>query len=436
MRLLWLTSLQAALSVKSVPRFDIDFDKPPQERYRAIHEYFRESSLAMMKSTKQNLAAHFSEAELANWTSVVKGLAGEETLQELEGILEALDLPDDDFDTLLLSNVLYELSSPTLGCSGVVAANPQGQVYHGRNMDYRLEFKLPNGTVEDWPNVTYEAYYFKGGQPVFMSIGWALYTGVHTGMRFGGWTFEQNTRPGNNATLNLAAGQKGGIPFGWFVKSLLATVPDFQTALQKINSTSFMAPQYFIMSGSQPYEGAVVSMDRLAAQSLPDTPPVRFLGPGSHWYLLQTNDDVNKLPADPRRPLTNLCLLWYKSEDVNLPNIWNLMLGPTLHDYLTVFTWVAIPSTNYSKLALPGEPAPTSLLQGQLTEPSSAPDEAAALRQMLAVNGFAESSSATLAERFMAHSLKKSPPLLGGNGKRWRHVVTDEGISLTHGDAM
>ncbi|CAE7647371.1 GIP [Symbiodinium sp. KB8] len=126
----------------------------------------------------------------------------------------------------------------------------------------------------------------------------------------------------------------------------------------------------------------------------------------------------------------------YKSEDVNLPNIWNLMLGPTLHDYLTVFTWVAIPSTNYSKLALPGEPAPTSLLQGQLTEPSGAPDEAAALRQMLAVNGFAESSSATLAERFMAHSLKKSPPLLGGNGKRWRHVVTDEGISLTHGDAM
>ena len=29
-----------------------------------------------------------------------------------------------------------------------------------------------------------------------------------------------------------------------------------------------------------PLEGAVVSMDRLAAESLPNTPPVRFLGPG------------------------------------------------------------------------------------------------------------------------------------------------------------
>jgi len=434
MRLLWLASLQAVLCVKSVPRFDIDFDKPPQERYRAIHEYFKESSRAMMNSTKKNLAVHFSDAELAEWASVVKGVAGEETLQELEGILEALGLPEDDFDTLLLSNVLYELASPTL-CSGVVAANPQGQVIHGRNMDYRLEFQLPNGSVEDWPNVTYEAYYFKGGKPVFMSIGWALYTGVHTGMRFGGWTFEQNTRPGNNATQNLAAGKKGGIPFGWFVKELLATVPDFQTALRKINSTSFMAPQYFIMSGSQPYEGAVVSMDRLAAESLPNTPPVRFLGPGN-WYLLQTNDDVNKLPADPRRPLTNLCLLWYTTEDVNLNNIWDLMLGPTLHDYLTVFTWVAIPSTNYSKLALPGEPAPTSLLQGQLTERSSASEEVSAVRQMLSDNGFADSFSATLAERFMANSLKKSPAILGGNGKRWHHVVTDEGISLTRADAI
>ena len=27
------------------PRFDIDFDKPPQERYRAIHEYFKEAGL-------------------------------------------------------------------------------------------------------------------------------------------------------------------------------------------------------------------------------------------------------------------------------------------------------------------------------------------------------------------------------------------------------
>lgn len=45
---------------------------------------------------------------------------------------------------LILSDMLYELQSPTM-FSGVLAAESNGTVMHGRNMDYSFPFVMSDG---------------------------------------------------------------------------------------------------------------------------------------------------------------------------------------------------------------------------------------------------------------------------------------------------
>ena len=344
------------VAVAAMPQFDINLDLPPKQRWKNVTHYYQQEMIAMLETWEPMLKSMYEPEEKAEWLELAVPKS-EEYLQEMQGIYEELGSNHSfDVDTMHLFNLLYEMGSPTLtACSGLLVADVNGKVIHGRNMDYAFQFKMPDGSLKDWPDVTFEANFWKNGKKIFLTIQWPMYLGAHTGMRFNGWTFEQNTRLGmNDPQLNLAAAKAGGVAYGFPVRKLLESVPDFETALQKLNATSFMAPQYFVMSGAKPYEGAIVSMDRLHAQSLSATPPVRRFSESS-WYLLETNDDVNKLPQDPRRPIAESILAMHSQEDASINFVWDVIHHWPLKNHLSVFTWVAQPSTNYSQGVLRGE---------------------------------------------------------------------------------
>merc|ERR1719421_2548449 len=115
--------------------------------------------------------------------------------------------------------------------------------------------------------------------------------GVHTAMRPGGWTFEQNTRTNNDVWENFEALKAGGKLFAEEVRSIMENVASFEDAIEAVTSTNWAAPQYFVMAGALPYEGAVVTIDR-GTHRLPGTPPVQRLNAAnSTWHLVQANDD-------------------------------------------------------------------------------------------------------------------------------------------------
>ncbi|CAK9062603.1 unnamed protein product [Durusdinium trenchii] len=389
-----LAALPLALAV---PRFDINLDAPPRERFVEVATYYKEEILAMMKAWEEVLERDFAPSEQADWVRF-GAPQSEEFQEELLGMHEAVG-SNVSLNSMLLFNLLYEMGSPTTACSGFLAANDDGQVIHGRNMDYMLQFTMPDGARKDWPDITFEATFWKGGQKLFLAISWPLYLGVHTGMRFGGWTFEQNTRLGmNQKDLNLAAAKEGGIMYGYKIRHLLETIPTFETALREINATQFMAPQYFMLSGAGNNEGAVISMDRMGAQSLINTPAIRRLG-GANWFLLQTNDDANKLPLDFRRPVVKSYLHWYTKEDVSVNFVWDVIHSFPLKNALSVFTWVAVPRTNYSQLVLRGQ-EPRLEEVALLVEPHT--DEVHLLQRFLKRHGT----------------------------KGWKHVISNEGLRL------
>jgi len=350
------------VAAAAVPTFHIDLEVPPQRRWAKVTDHYREEMHSMLSKYREIMQTKYSAQELAQWVSLIKANKADheqEYHEELQGIAKDLDAENSEeiTDLLLLFNALYELQSPTF-CSGLLAADAQGTVHHGRNLDYKFAFRTPDGVEHDWPDVTFNAVFWRKGQQLIVATNFVLYNGIHTGMRFGGWTFEQNTRHTNDKTLNLEAMNQGGHLFGWAVRSHMENIPSFAEAVQAISKTNFAAPQYFIMAGAGPFEGAVITQDR-GISHLPDTPATQFLSNETGtWHLLQTNDDSNKLPADIRRPLTQFDLSKHKQEEVSPDFVWRYLEHMPLHSSVTVFSVLAVPQTGYWFTATRSEPAP------------------------------------------------------------------------------
>jgi hypothetical protein len=95
--------------------------------------------------------------------------------QELEGMREAVNSKSPIKEDKLFQ-LLYEIASP-LSCSGLLWADQNGTVIHGRNMDYAFHFNYTNKTtgetrVMNWPDVTHEVLFKRGGKPLFVSTAW------------------------------------------------------------------------------------------------------------------------------------------------------------------------------------------------------------------------------------------------------------------------
>mmetsp|Transcript_136810 Transcript_136810/g.424946 ORF Transcript_136810/g.424946 Transcript_136810/m.424946 type:complete len:449 (+) Transcript_136810:59-1405(+) len=351
-----------------VPQLYVDLDEEPERRWRNVTRYYKDLGVfpavfgAFPDIPPEQLA-------------VIRSLKVDEDIRrEIRGIVADIDHPKATEELILAVNIGYEMSglesfdkllsvwsifSPAKGCSGLLAAMPNGTVVHGRNMDYSgFEATTPSGRVLHWPEVTAETTFLRGGKPLFLSVQWPIFVGVHTGMRFGGWTYEQNTRfhllePDVKYGL-----QHGGEGFGFVARRLLETTPDFESAVQEIYSAKFMAPMYHIMAGPGLYEGAVITSARggehpssmpLITRLSDSLPAIKDGMAYQDWKVIQTNDDQGHAPLDHRRPVENAKLTQASQESISTSWMFNQMLDLPLFQFSTVFTTVFVPASGYHR---------------------------------------------------------------------------------------
>jgi hypothetical protein len=344
--------------VSSVPTFDINLNEPPEQRWLGVASYYQKELVSMLDKLIPIMTNTYQDKE-DSWVNDVE--FDPEYEAELQGMVDAIGHPSVILGRLKWLNMLYEMDSPyASACSGVLWASPDGSVTQGRNMD---DFSVEEASrMVDWSAITFDANIYRGGQLLMRITQWPGSVGIHTGMRysqqgFGGWGFAQNTRKPNAWQDNLAAADKGGQIFGLTVRRIMEATPDYATAMTELYRAKFMAPQYFIISGSGSFEGAVLTIDRLG-KHFADTPSIQRVSNSSgNWHLVQTNDDLLSEAEDPRRPLANY-LLRSSRRDITLHerNMLQFMHTTMLLNSGTVFTTVMVPETAYYKTILPSEP--------------------------------------------------------------------------------
>jgi hypothetical protein len=343
---------------RQMKNFNINLDLEPAKRWSEVTKHYKQEIVAMAKQTKKACIHKFGDLyhEWAKHSSFDKF---PEYLEEAKGMVAEVNDPDFTLEAIERGNLLYEMQSPT-ACSGVLWALPNGTVLHGRNMDYQLKFELPDGSKRDLYDVTFEVTFYKGGKPLYKAVQWPASVGFATAMRLdGGWSFEQNSRLLYNQWQdNLKAAKEGGLPFGLVARQVMDTVPDFETAVSKIYSAKYIAPSYFIMAGAGPYEGVVLTVDRLG-QHLDKTPNMSRLDKSKSdgWHLYQSNEDNPaslaatvayhiENPLDVRLALANALLEKASRDIVSKENLKAFMRVPPIFNPETVYTSIMIPAAN------------------------------------------------------------------------------------------
>jgi hypothetical protein len=261
--LLLFTFFATVLCGRPVPEYEINLDLPPEQRFAAVLTDFNVSLTALYNDvlTKDPVLKKVLFDFVAQ-----RGDENEELQGEIEGVAKACNLPVTGVHAL---QFLYELGTLMIpienitipwrgpGCTGIIAADKNGSVYHGRNLDFSPEHYMQK--------IVYSGKFTKGGKEVFRAQMMAGYSCVVTGMKMGanGFSYETNTRfPGsegeNKAMIHNLLVEKRALN-GWTVRKVLETVPDFETAVQTLSTAKYVAPMYNIMSGVK--KGAILARD-------------------------------------------------------------------------------------------------------------------------------------------------------------------------------
>mmetsp|Transcript_34529 Transcript_34529/g.107250 ORF Transcript_34529/g.107250 Transcript_34529/m.107250 type:complete len:407 (+) Transcript_34529:78-1298(+) len=330
---------------ESLPVEEINLDLPPAQRWTAFAQKYRQDIIERCTGMGVLYQKSLGDDIAARW---VKGATlSSELRAEYDDLVRTVDHSDVTFDRLVLSDMWSAVDAPSFGCTGLLAAMPNGTVIHGRNIDYDLmEMQEQAQKVGVMPagGRMFEGVFTRGGRPIANFIAMSGSLGIHTGMRPGAYSVNSNARLPNDTMLeNLAAHEAGGRNFPWVVREMLQTVPDFGSAVRMMEATELNAPNYFIFAGAGPYEGAIVTKDRLTTHQ-PWTPPTQRLSKAEGiWHLVQTNDDLTHPPNDARRGAALLRLSQSRQSQVSMAFVQREMEASPTTNSDTLLTWVADP---------------------------------------------------------------------------------------------
>jgi len=320
-----------------VPQYTVDLDMPARQRWRHIARDYKDYLLTSVIEWEWKIP----DRELNAWAEVAQ--VPSEYKEELQGFVDELNHPNITLNQFIVRNIAYE-KGVSIGCSGGLAAMENGTMIHGRNMDLNVKAINVNGKSTSLEDVTIEVNFLRKNKPIFTGVFWPGGIGFHTAMRYGGWTIEQNTRfRHNNVSNNFEAMTKGMLPHTFVTRMIMEQTPDFDDAVHALSTARFAAPQYFIVAGSRPFQGAVVSVDR-GGHLLPGTPPVQYVHQGKKdWFLIQTNDDLLAEPKDGRRETGELAMEVIGQKAISVNTVMRVMQTEPVWNGATLFTWVASP---------------------------------------------------------------------------------------------
>ncbi|KAM4811444.1 LOW QUALITY PROTEIN: N-acylethanolamine-hydrolyzing acid amidase [Urocitellus parryii] len=243
---------------------------------------------------------------------------------EIRGMSDFLNLSLADG---LLVNLAYEYSA---FCTSIVAQDSRGHIYHGRNLDYAFGNILRKLTVD--------VQFLKNGQVAFTGTTFIGYVGLWTGQSPHKFTVSGDERDKGWWWENMIAALfKRYSPVSWLIRTTLSESENFEAAVYKLAKTPLIADVYYIVGGTSPQEGVVITRNRGGPEDIWPLDPLN-----GEWFRVETNYDHWK-PApkrDDRRTPAIKALNATGPENINLETLFKVLSVVPVYNNYTVYTTV------------------------------------------------------------------------------------------------
>ena len=281
-----------------LPRYSIDLDLPPEERWYQVAKDHKDGLYATIQLFRSQFQSTF--VMLSIMGADLQQYFPEPYASEMKSFLKYTNLTVGE---IVFTNMIYELTAFGRGglghhaCTSIVAKMASGQIIHGRNLDYG---------VAPLRNITIIVDFQKSGKTVYTGTTFAGFVGLLTGQKPNAFTVSLNQRNSGDWSLNaLEAARTGTNGFiALMMRDVLAdSDSNFEKAVNILSSAQIIAPCYLIVGGLSEDEGAVVTQNRTMGIDV-----WRLNGEEGQWFLVETNYDHWKPPPpfdDRRDPAIN-----------------------------------------------------------------------------------------------------------------------------------
>ncbi|KAF3852451.1 hypothetical protein F7725_005806 [Dissostichus mawsoni] len=300
----------------AVSWYTVDLDSPPSKRWTALITDKKTDLVNMIQAIRDLANAFVPSGRLVELVDVTLPIMADTFPkpfgEEMKGIAEVSGVP---LGEVVLFNIFYEVFTV---CTSVVAEDKNGNLIHGRNLDFGLfmgwDMKNKSWIIsEKLKPLVVNLDFKRNNQTVFKSTNFAGYVGMLTGIKPHLFTLTMNER------FSLDGGYIG----------------DYEEAKTLLAQTKLLAPAYFILGGNQTGQGCIITRSRLLSIDILEI-DVKL----GRWYVLETNYDHWKEPLflDDRRTPAMKCMNQTTQTNITLKTMYDVLSTKPMLNKLTTYT--------------------------------------------------------------------------------------------------
>ncbi|EFO19901.2 hypothetical protein LOAG_08591 [Loa loa] len=275
------------------PRYVINLDLPPENRWDKVIDDYRELIPAVIEEIHHYVPRLLRP--LVWWIdkNIILKEFPEEYAREIRGIAARSGL---HIGEVVGINIFYDISAfnrkhilTNTGCTSIVAEDYKGRIIHGRNLDYEISILR---------NLTIIVDFTKGGNILYTAVTFALNVGIYTGQKHGSFSISINERYSgayiDTILMELYTHFKKLVTLT--IRMALEEKNTFEEAREMLIKEHFIAPSYLIIAGTKSGQACIITRDRWESVDLECTDPQN-----DRWFLVETNFDHWEVDKDKRR---------------------------------------------------------------------------------------------------------------------------------------
>jgi hypothetical protein len=258
--------------------YDIDLDGSYEDQWKPIIADFQNEIVGFVNGLGLSEKLPLKVLDLYDY-SIVESYDAQ-FAQEVKAISTLLNL---SFTEIVVLNLIYDI---TAQCTSIVIQDPEGNIYHGRNLDFPFAPQLSQ--------MVYHGRYFRNGTLLYEALSLAGYTGLITGVKPNAYSFsiDQYVLYKNatledqllDAVLDIAQAVNKKLSPPILAKRAFETVGDYDELIDYLKSSETLSRVFYIVAGVESGQGAAITRFRRSVENITSLNPS-----AGDWYVVQTN---------------------------------------------------------------------------------------------------------------------------------------------------